>query len=228
MSYTVIKNESNPYNFGSKRNVNTIKYIVIHYTGNKTDTAINNGKYFHNNKVGASAHYFVDDNNVVISVSANYIAYAVGKNYGTGNLFGKCTNANSLSIECCSKDGKITDKTYANLVTLTKALMKAHNIEADHVVRHFDVCSKQCPAWKGWINSDISKWKQFKSDISPKTTSTPKTPTNTKKSYQAKFPSGTLKKGDKGSQVKLLQAFLNGTALQSQLMVILVLRQSNA
>ena len=39
------------------------KYIVIHYTANDGDTAVNNGNYFKNNAVKASAHYFVDKTN---------------------------------------------------------------------------------------------------------------------------------------------------------------------
>ena len=43
---------------------NKKKYIVIHYTGNKTDTAKANANYFRTENRGASAHYFVDKNTV--------------------------------------------------------------------------------------------------------------------------------------------------------------------
>ena len=33
-------------NYGDTRKTSNIKYIVIHYTGNNKDTAINNTKYF--------------------------------------------------------------------------------------------------------------------------------------------------------------------------------------
>ena len=72
------------------------KYIVIHYTGNKTDKATSNGNYFKNENRGASAHYFVDDTTVVQVVSEDDTAWAVGRNYGSNNLFGKCTNSNSI------------------------------------------------------------------------------------------------------------------------------------
>ena len=35
-----------PISFGTERALTEIKYIVIHFTGNKGDTAENNGKYF--------------------------------------------------------------------------------------------------------------------------------------------------------------------------------------
>ena len=54
-------------------------WIVIHWVGSKS-SAIDNGKYFANGERGASAHYFVDDDNVVQSVREGHVAYAVGSN----------------------------------------------------------------------------------------------------------------------------------------------------
>ena len=49
----------------------------------------------------------------------------------------------------------------------SKDLMKKYNIDAAHVVRHWDVCSKSCPGWTGWgaNGCDASIWNQFKKDI---------------------------------------------------------------
>ena len=164
MAYKLIQNltKANYTNGNNGR-----KYIVIHYTGNRTDTAMANSNYFKNTNRGASAHYFVDAANVVQVVSDSDTAWAVGRNYGSNNLFGKCTNSNSISIEMCSTNGKISDGTYRNTVELTKTLMKKYNIDAVHVVRHWDVCSKSCPGWTGWgaNGCDASIWNQFKKDI---------------------------------------------------------------
>lgn len=164
MAYKLIQNFTK-VNF-TKGN-NGRKYIVIHYTGNRTDTAMANSNYFKNTNRGASAHYFVDAENVVQVVSDSDTAWAVGRNYGSNNLFGKCTNSNSISIEMCSTNGRISDATYQNTVALVKSLMKKYNIDAAHVVRHWDVCSKSCPGWTGWgVNGcDASIWNQFKKDI---------------------------------------------------------------
>ena len=69
---------ANRSNYGSKRDVSKIKYIVIHYTGNDGDSDESNAKYFKNNIVKASAHYFVDDDSITQAVPDNYSAYAVG------------------------------------------------------------------------------------------------------------------------------------------------------
>lgn len=164
MAYKLIQNLTKVnYTKGN----NGRKYIVIHYTGNRTDTGMANSNYFKSTNRGASAHYFVDAENVVQVVSDSDTAWAVGRNYGSNNLFGKCTNSNSISIEMCSTDGKISDGTYRNTVELTKTLMKKYNIDASRVVRHWDVCSKCCPGWNGWgaNGCDASIWNQFKKDI---------------------------------------------------------------
>lgn len=164
MAYKLIRNLTK---VNYTRGNNGRKYIVIHYTGNRTDTAMANSNYFKNTNRGASAHYFVDAENVVQVVSDSDTSWAVGRNYGSNNLFGRCTNSNSISIEMCSTYGKISDGTYRNTVELTKTLMKKYNIDTAHVVRHWDVCSKSCPGWTGWgaNGCDASIWNQFKKDI---------------------------------------------------------------
>lgn len=178
MAYKLIQNLTKVnYTKGN----NGRRYIVIHYTGNRTDTAMANSNYFKNTNRSASAHYFVDAENVVQVVSDSDTAWAVGRNYGSNNLFGRCTNGNSISIEMCSTDGKISDGTYRNTVELTKTLMKKYNIDAAYVVRHWDVCSKSCPGWTGWgangCNSSI--WNQFRKDIVSGTVGTIPAPTPT-------------------------------------------------
>ena len=62
-----------------KGRTGSIKYIVIHYTANNGDTAFGNAKYFRNNKnLQASAHYFVDENEVWQSVKESDTAFHCG------------------------------------------------------------------------------------------------------------------------------------------------------
>lgn len=159
-------NLANKNNYGSARSLNKIKYIVIHYTANDGDTDESNGKYFKNNIVKASAHYFVDDDSITQSVPDNYVAWSVGgKKYsdcsktGGGKCYGKCTNTNSISIELCDdvKNGVVypSAKTIENALGLTKYLMEKYNVPKENVIRHFDVTGKYCP--KYWM--DDNKWK---------------------------------------------------------------------
>ena len=77
----------------------------------------------------------------------------------------------------CSTNGAIANKTYKNTVELTKYLMNKYNIPASNVVRHWDVCTKQCPGWNGWGTGgkDASIWNTFKKDIINGTVSSIKT-----------------------------------------------------
>ena len=170
------KYPANAGNVGGTRAAGAIKYIVIHYTGNDGDTAANNAKYYAGNVVKTSAHYFIDEKEIVQSVDDLRVAWAVGgKKYpscpqtGGGTLHGRCLNANSISIELCDekKNGVYAPgaKTVAQALELTKALMKKYNIPASNVIRHFDVTGKLCPAyWSGRENA--GKWeKEFKSRL---------------------------------------------------------------
>lgn len=163
MAYVTKQNLANRSNYGDIRDVKDIKYIVIHYTSNDGDTDENNGKYYASGYRGASAHLYVDDDSVTISVPDNYVAWSVGGNKwndtgvtGGGKYYGKCTNANSLSIEICDdvKNGvvKPSAATIDNAVALCKEKMKQYDVPVDRVIRHFDVNGKHCPAY--WCCSD--------------------------------------------------------------------------
>lgn len=189
MSYVYKKKIANRKNYGGKRSLSKIKWIVLHFTGNNGDTDENNGNYFANNIVKASAHYFVDSDSVTQSVPDNYIAWSVGgnkygdcKTTGGGKYYGKCINSNSISIELCDdiKNGKVypSQATIDNAIELAKKLMKKYNIPASHVIRHFDVVGKKCPAyWCGSSRKD-KLWKtEFHNKLGDSTPPKPSKPT---------------------------------------------------
>ncbi len=206
MAYKLKKKLSKKCNYGTKRNTKNIKFIVIHFTANDGDTDEANANYFNSRNVGASAHYFVDDDSVTQSVPDNYVAWAVGGSKysncaktGGGKYYSKCTNANSLSIELCDskKDGKIypTDKTIANALDFTKKMMKKYNVSASNVIRHFDVNGKSCPGYWAGTTAKNKLWKTAFHDklTDKKTTSTTATTTAKKdKSYKVKVTADTL------------------------------------
>ena len=160
---------ANRKNYGSKRSTSVIKYLVYHYTANDGDTDEANAKYFHNNVVKASAHKFVDDDSVTISVPDNYVAWHCG-----GGLQGskghtyykKCTNTNSIGIEMCDtkRNGKyeVTPKTRTNAIAIGKELVKKYGIKKENIIRHFDVTGKNCPAY---FVKDEEAWKKFRDEI---------------------------------------------------------------
>ena len=159
-------------NYGDLRSTKDIKWLVYHYTGNRTDTALANATYFRTGFRDASAQYFVDEVSIYQSVPDNRIAWAVGS---TGWLdqgspyadkghkyWKKCTNANSIHIEMCSSGGRHSAKTIANAKELGNYLCNKYNIDNAHVIRHFDVNGKLCPIT---FVTDEKAWNNFKSGI---------------------------------------------------------------
>lgn len=207
MAYVYKKKLAKRSNYGNKRPLSAIKKIVVHFTANNGDTDENNGKYFANNIVYASAHLFVDDDSVTQSVPDNYVAFSVGgskyancNTTGGGKKYGVATNYNTLNIELCDdvKNGKIypSQKTIDNALELTRKLMKKYNISKENVIRHFDVTGKLCPAY--WCGTDAKnkKWKtEFwdrldEKEVKEKQTS--KKNSNSFKSYKVKITCKTL------------------------------------
>ncbi|MEA5085117.1 MAG: N-acetylmuramoyl-L-alanine amidase [Lachnospiraceae bacterium] len=138
-----------------------IKYIVVHYTANNGDTAKGNCNYFATSGRNASAHYFVDENDIYQSVADNNAAWSVG---AASYVHSTCRNNNSLSVEMCScKDASgsyyIKDDTVSNAVGLAKSLMEKHNIPVENVLRHYDVTGKNCP--EPFVR-DHAQWVAFK------------------------------------------------------------------
>ena len=153
-----IERKISNYNYSS-RNGNSIKYIVLHYTGNKGDTAKNNVDYFYGGDRNASAHYFVDDNSIWQSVEDYNSAWAVGDGKGAYGI----TNQNSISIEmCCNSSGVISEKTETNALELVKYLMSKYNISISNIVRHYDASRKICPNWSA---NNWSRWTTFKNKL---------------------------------------------------------------
>lgn len=173
MSYTIKKIPCNRANYGTKRSVSDIKYLVYHYTANKGDRAESNGYYFKNNRVMASAHYFVDDNEIIQSVEDCYIAWAVGgRKYpnciatGGGMFYGVATNSNTIHIEMCGdRNGVASAKTQENAIELGKKLMKKYSIQLTNIIRHFDVTGKECPAYFCNSFENNKKWEEFKNRL---------------------------------------------------------------
>lgn len=157
MANLTIQASSETYTAG--RGGHSVKWIVIHYTG-AAGSARNNGIYFSGGNRNASAHYFIDDNDTVLSVPESDTAWAVGNFTG---------NQESISIEVCSDGEDFTSAEIERLRACTLDLMNRYGIDASHVIRHHDVADhytgrfvdphKDCPA--PYVSGDPTgaKWK---------------------------------------------------------------------
>lgn len=156
---------TNKRQIGKKRPLSAVKFIVIHYTGNysKGADALAHYRYLQRATRYGSAHYFVDDRQIIQVIGDSLVAWSVGDNQGYGRYLNGCTNYNSISIEMCvNKDADLV-QTYKNVLELTKNLMVKFNVPASNVVRHYDVSRKDCP--HNFRANNWALWWQFKTQI---------------------------------------------------------------
>lgn len=148
-------------NYTKGRRGSAIDYIVVHYTGTDA-SARNNLVYFSTHDAQASAHYFIDrDGTLCQSVSESDIAWHAGK---------WAMNCRSIGIENVSAGEDFTEAQIETLTALVRALMAKYGIPADHVIRHYDVTGKLCPA----PYVDSAKWEALHSRITAGSTPAPK------------------------------------------------------
>lgn len=148
-------------NYGGRRK--GTEYLVFHYTAGDGDTAEDNGTYFAREPVGASAHWFVDETEAVLSVPEDHIAWHCGADR---YLHPRCRNHNSIAVELCSRRDEngnyhIPKKTLKNGQALGRMLMKQYGIPVENVLRHYDVTGKKCPA----PLVEAGAWKEFLEEL---------------------------------------------------------------
>lgn len=154
--------------YDGKRDLKDIIAVVIHYTGNKGDTAKNNADYFATSITrAAGAHIFVSRNgDIAYSIPIEKTAYAVGgrysTSYGAGAYYGRITNANSISIELCDcLKGPSWEQMLACRGLYLWLRSKCPNLKK--VVRHWDVNGKECPG--PMTGKENKKWEHFRSKV---------------------------------------------------------------
>lgn len=148
------------YNFSS-RNGEKIKYISIHDTGNKRRGADAEAHFTLHNRGdrGASAHYFVDDKQILRIIKDEHKSWHCGDGKGKYGI----RNENSIGIEMCINSDGDFNKTYLNTLKLTKYLMEKYNIPLENVVRHYDASRKLCP--NVFKENNWEKWNKFKEHL---------------------------------------------------------------
>ena len=158
---TIQTKQCNRVNYGGTRAAT--RYIVVHYTSNRGDTAKNNVDYFARENVGASAHFFVDEKETWSSVPEACVAWHCGaKSY----RHPECRNSNALGVEICMNDkqGKVRQASIDRAALLVRALMAKYDIPVERVLRHYDVTGKHCPSYM--VNAQ--KWAEFKRRLEDK------------------------------------------------------------
>jgi len=152
-----------------ERKKNSIKFIIIHYTGMKKESSALKKLCNPNSKV--SAHYFIKNNGRVLNlVPDNYVAWHAGKsNWKKLNSL----NKNSIGIEINNPGHEngyknFTKNQFISLKKLLKFLIKKYKINKKNVLGHSDVSPsrKKDPGekfpWSLLAKEKICLWHKLK------------------------------------------------------------------
>lgn len=148
--------------YNRSHRADSIKYIVIHDTGNtgKGSNAESHYKYFNGGNRSSSADFFVDDVQALqVNDYTRYYTWHCGDGHGKYRI----TNNNSIGIEICINCDGDYSKTFENTVQLTRQLMSELHIDINHVVRHYDASRKNCP--QSMSGNDWTRWREFKRQL---------------------------------------------------------------
>jgi len=148
-----------------KRGKKMIKFIVIHYTGMKSENAAIKRLCDENKNV--SAHYFIKNNGEMINLIPDlYVAWHAGKskwlNYNS-------LNKSSIGIEIQNpghenKYKNFSTKQLSSLKILLRTLIKKYKIDLKNILGHSDIAPerKKDPGekfpWKNLANHDLAIW----------------------------------------------------------------------
>jgi len=148
-----------------KRKTNQIKFLILHYTGMKTEKAAINRLTDIRSRV--SAHYLIKQNGEIITLVPDlYTAWHAGKsvwkNYSS-------LNKDSIGIEIVNPGHDINYKKFskiqlASLVRLSKFLIKKYRINLKNILGHSDIAPerKKDPGekfpWKLLSKKKIGYW----------------------------------------------------------------------
>lgn len=156
----------------------TPKALVIHWTANegRRADAEANRNYFNKPITEASAHYIVDDKQIVRCLPENEMGYHVGaKSYKPDALkrLSSYPNNCTIGIEMCVNQDGDFKAMYQRTVELAADILKRYGWGVDHLWRHFDITGKNCPAY--FVSDDCARrftglmaaqaWEKFKDDV---------------------------------------------------------------
>lgn len=147
-----------------------VYFLTAHDTANSGSTADGNVSYFINsaNEMEASAHYFVDDKEIICAIppeeKAWHVRYVSVKD---NEIYGRDANDWALSIELCYGGAIDNQKAYQNYVELHAFLCKKYNINPEQrIVGHYalDPIRRNDPLTA--LKTVNKTWSDFIQDVS--------------------------------------------------------------
>lgn len=167
----------------TKYAIRQLKGIVAHWTANtkKGADARANRNYFNGSAMYASAHYIVDDGEIIQCIPDNEVGYHVGANSykPDGERIMAKTNLSPnyflIGFEMCVNEDGDWNKTYKNSVELAAYLLRKYRFTTADLYRHFDITGKDCPK----MMLTPTSWGKFRADVAKAMADDPRPPIRT-------------------------------------------------
>ena len=188
-------------------------YVVIHETDNwsKGAGAKAHATAMKNGNLAGTVHYYVDSDSVYQTLDHKDGAWAVGDGKGKYGI----TNRNSINIEICVNPESDYYKAVDKAEQLAASLLKQYGWGTDRLKRHYDASRKHCPR----RIQDEGLWPEFKRKTAAYMGTAPEKPTHTPATQTGghyMFEPKTVKKGDSGLSVLLLQEILRARGFKGK------------
>ena len=148
-----------------KRNIKSVKYLIYHYTGMRSESKAINRLTDGSSKV--SCHYFIKRNgSIILMVPDLYEAWHAGKSNWKKD---KLLNKKSIGVEISNKGHQFGYENYSkkqikSLIKLSKYLIKKYRIKKSNILGHSDVAfdRKKDPGekfpWQYMSKKKIGLW----------------------------------------------------------------------
>ena len=149
----LITSQRRPWNL-----LKSVKGIVIHWTANSSEgaNALAQWAYYNqfNDRRKASAHYLVDDQQIIQCIPDEEMAYHLGtpreivSSYVREEVLetpGESLDHYFLGIEICVNSDGILGNTRKLAVELIRHLMERFDLDISQVMRHSDITGHGCP-----------------------------------------------------------------------------------
>ena len=148
-----------------KRSISTVKYLIFHYTGMRSENAAIKKLTSKSSKV--SCHYLIKKNGAIIKIVPDlYIAWHAGISSWKKD---KSLNSNSIGIEISNpghdyKYKNFSQKQITSIIDLSKNLKKKYKIKKENILGHSDIAPlrKKDPGekfpWKLLNKKKICLW----------------------------------------------------------------------
>ena len=192
-------------NFNKKKRVkNKIKFIILHYTGMKTESAALRRLTDPKSKV--SAHYYIKKNGEIITLVPDlYIAWHAGKSKWK-NL--KSLNKYSIGIEISNPGHgknykKFSKRQTISILKLSKHLIKKYKIKPQSILGHSDISPsrKKDPGekfpWEYLAKNGVGFWHTLSGNLKKKERNKKIDKIEEKHFYKNLFNIGYLNKNSK-------------------------------